>query len=312
MPRWSIVLPVHSSGATVGIAIESALAQTNGDFELLVIGDGCDSETRSVVQSYADPRIRFSDNAKAEGFGYVHRRAAIERADGEYVAFLSDDDLWAPTHLADLGVLLDLGHPFAYSRPVWCVPTGELVPVAFNLTDAAAVARFRESNYIPSVFCAATRRSIAAAGGWPIDVNAAADWQLWKRILELPGSSVGISPTVSGVHFRARRRTSDHPAVAEILQLDGRELWWPVAATVDPSAAATPQAAVAAVATDEWWAQLNAAVSTIVDHRALEGAVLAGQLVTAQSELAALRSSRSWRITRPLRALRSRRAHGTG
>ena len=321
MPQWSIVLPVHSSAATVGIAIDSALAQTSEDFELLVVGDGCDAETRAVVQSYTDPRIRFTDNPKAEGFGYLHRRAAIERAGGDYVAFLSDDDLWAPSHLVDLGALLDLGHAFVYSIPIWCVPTGELVPVAFNLKDAAAADRFRESNYVPSVFCAATRGAIAAAGGWPTDVPAFADWHLWRRILTLPGSTVGLSRNASALHFRARRRNSDHPAVDEILRVEGRERWWPRAAGVDPGTAATLQSAVAAVATTEWWSSLGEAVSTIFDHRAFDSVTLAAQLEIAalaedlantQNELAALRSSRSWRITRPLRAIRSRLPQDTG
>jgi glycosyltransferase involved in cell wall biosynthesis len=322
MPQWSIVLPVHSSVATVGIAIESALSQTSKDFELLVLGDGCDAETRAVIETYVDPRIRFSDNPKAVGFGYIHRRVAIEQAGGEYIAFLSDDDLWAPTHLADLGVLLDAGHAFAYSRPIWCVPTGELVPLAFDLTDATMSERFGTTNHIPSVFCAASRHAIAAVGGWPADVPEAADWLLWKRILALPGSTAGLSRNASALHFRAGRRDYDHPAVAEVLQFIGRERWWPHAATVDQGAHETLQAAIAGVASDEWWADLNKAVATIVDHLALEGARLSEQLAaelagakdelaSAKGELAALRSSRSWRVTRPLRAIRSRRAQDT-
>jgi len=307
MPQWSIVLPVHSSVATVGIAIESALSQTCTDFELLVVGDGCDVETRAAIEAYGDPRIQFSDNPKAAGFGYVHRREAIERASGEYVALLSDDDLWRPTHLADLGALLDAGHTFAYSRPVWCVPTGEFVPLAFDLADATVSERFSTTNYIPSVFCAASRRAIAAAGGWPVDVPAAADWLLWKRILALPGSTVGISRNTSALHFRARRRDFDHPAVAAVLQLVGRERWWPPSATVDQGAHESLQAAIAGVASDGWWTDLNDAVATVVDHLALEAANLAAQLANAKGEIAELRSSRSWRVTRPLRALRLRR-----
>jgi hypothetical protein len=306
MPQWSIVLPVHSSAGTVGFAIESALAQTDADFELLVVGDGCDSETRAVIETYLDPRIQFVDNPKAEGFGYAHRRAAIERARCEYVAFLSDDDLWGPNHLADLGALLGAGHAFAYSRPLWCVPTGELVPQAFDLTDATASARFAEMNYVPSVFCAATRRAISAAGGWPTDVPAAADWLMWKRIVALPGSTVGVDRDVSAIHFRARRREADHRSVAEVLQVVGRETWWPHAATVEQGGHESLQATIAAVAVGRWWAELNEAVRTIVDHLAFEGAAVAEQLAVANEEIAALRSSTSWRVTRPLRAIRGR------
>jgi glycosyltransferase involved in cell wall biosynthesis len=306
MPQWSIVLPVHSSAGTVGFAIESALAQTDADFELLVVGDGCDSETRAVIETFLDPRIQFVDNPKAEGFGYAHRRAAIERATSEYIAFLSDDDLWGPDHLADLGALLGAGHAFAYSRPLWCVPSGRLVPFSFDLNDPTVAQRFTRLNYIPSVCCAATRRSIVAAGGWPVDVVATADWYLWRRILGLPGSSVGVSGNASALHFRAGWRDFDHLGVAAILDTPGLEDWWPSTSTVDQASWESLQAAIANRANSEWWRELNGASASIIDHLALAGADLAVQLANARTEIAALRSSTSWRVTRPLRAMRGR------
>lgn len=310
--RWTVVLPTHDGAATVGFAIESALAQEDADFELLIIGDGTDDATRSVIRSYSDPRVLFFDNAKGEGFGYAHRRAALESARGDYVAFLSDDDLWSPRHLLDLGRMLDDGFALAYSRPLWCTPSGYLVALPFVLGDPTAAEAFAVSNYIPSVAVASTMAAITAAGGWPVDVALAADWTLWRRILDLPGAAAASHPHATAVHFRSRRRDFDHPAVAAILALPDLPRWWPSAAQVEAVADGSvirvnqQQIVAAKLSQPEWVTSLDAAIGFVDLHLAFYGIGVAGELQTFQSvrdQLAEVTSSRSWRVTRPLRSL---------
>ncbi|MBK5577868.1 glycosyltransferase [Ochrobactrum anthropi] len=58
-PLFSILLPTHSRVDVIGYAVQSVLNQTVKDFELLVVGDGCPPETRTILQGFNDPRIRF-------------------------------------------------------------------------------------------------------------------------------------------------------------------------------------------------------------------------------------------------------------
>ena len=57
-PRVSVVIPVYNREAYIGEAIDSVLAQTFADFEVLVIDDGSTDRSRDVVRGYRDPRVR--------------------------------------------------------------------------------------------------------------------------------------------------------------------------------------------------------------------------------------------------------------
>ena len=163
-PRWSVLLPTHHAPETLGFSIDSVLTQTDGDLELLLVGDGVTDETRALVARYSDERIRFFDRPKGPGFGYASRAEALETARGRFVAFASDDDLWAPDHLARLGGFLDSGAAIAHSRSFWCRPDGLLVPVPFDAADPANRERFEAENFVPSS-CSGRLPPGAAVGG---------------------------------------------------------------------------------------------------------------------------------------------------
>ena len=115
MPAATVIVPTHNHGEALRLSVGSALEQTLTDFELLIVGDGCDAATRSVAHEIAaaDRRVTFLDYAKGPRKGEMHRHAALESARGRFVAYLGDDDLWLPHHLETLDHLLreaDFGH----------------------------------------------------------------------------------------------------------------------------------------------------------------------------------------------------------
>lgn len=96
----TVVLPVYNAAKTLSQSIESVLAQSNGNWELMLIDDQSTDGSRALIQDFAsrDPRIRevFLDSnvGAAEA-----RNVGVRQAKGRFIAFLDSDDLWLPTKL---------------------------------------------------------------------------------------------------------------------------------------------------------------------------------------------------------------------
>ena len=108
-PRVSIVIATYNRHRVLAHAIDSMRRLTFHDWEALVIGDGCTDETAATVAAFADPRISFENLPGNSGGQATPNNRGIERARGEYIAFLNNDDLYLPHHLAACVEALDCG-----------------------------------------------------------------------------------------------------------------------------------------------------------------------------------------------------------
>lgn len=102
-PRVSVLIPTYNCARFLGQAIDSVLAQTFQDFEILVVDDGSTDDTAQVVARY--PRVRY---IRREHCGVsASRNAAVAAATGEIVVFLDADDFWLPEKLEKQVAYLD-------------------------------------------------------------------------------------------------------------------------------------------------------------------------------------------------------------
>lgn len=99
MPEVSIVLPTYNRLPLLRKAIDSVLAQTFGDFELIVVDDGSTDATRDYLEAIGDARVR-SVWLAHHGDLTSARSAGLRHARGRWIAFLDSDDLWLPEKLA--------------------------------------------------------------------------------------------------------------------------------------------------------------------------------------------------------------------
>jgi glycosyltransferase involved in cell wall biosynthesis len=105
MPKVSVMTPVYNGARYIEEALDSLLAQTLQDWESVVIDDGSTDDTPSILRKYTDPRIKV--HRQANGGEAAARNAALDRAAGEYLAFLDADDLYNPNALAAMTGYLD-------------------------------------------------------------------------------------------------------------------------------------------------------------------------------------------------------------
>jgi hypothetical protein len=96
MPKVSVIIPTYNRSQSVREAIESVLAQTYRDHEVIVVDDGSADDTPAVLGSFGD-RIKAIRQANA-GVSAA-RNAGIRAARGDWLAFLDSDDLWVPGKL---------------------------------------------------------------------------------------------------------------------------------------------------------------------------------------------------------------------
>lgn len=129
-PRVSVVIPTYDRPGLVQRAVDSVLAQTFEDLECIVVDDCSPSEaSASAIEAYDDPRLtvhKLEENRGPSGA----RNAGIERAEGEYIAFLDDDDRWLPAKLERQVELLDSADDrigLVYCWMDYCTPDGTVV-----------------------------------------------------------------------------------------------------------------------------------------------------------------------------------------
>jgi len=130
-PLISIIIPTYNREDCVRQSLDSALAQTFRDFELIVVDDGSSDGTVEILKSYGD-KIRLICQKNA-GAGAA-RNTGIRAAQGKYVAFLDSDDQWRPEKLeVQMKFIAQYGAKVCYSR---CVgENGESLPDIEDVTS---------------------------------------------------------------------------------------------------------------------------------------------------------------------------------
>ncbi len=118
MPKVTVIIPTYNREEFLREAIESVLAQTYEDFELIVVDDGSTDGTGEALKRY-EKRLFYLSQAN-QGASAA-RNSGLARAQGEFIAFLDSDDLWLPEKLAVQIAFMDQ-HPGAqicYTDEIW-------------------------------------------------------------------------------------------------------------------------------------------------------------------------------------------------
>ncbi len=225
-PCVSIIISAYNRPHVVRFAIRSVLQSDFADWEMIVVGDGCNAETEAAIRSFDDPRIRFHNLPHNTGHQSAPHNKGVEMARGEFVFFLNQDDLWFPDHLAArVAFMRETGADISWSPILLLNRSGldegplDVDNDSVTLDGAIATGEFDPRSFIISS-CWAVRREICqAVGPWlPKDATRLSPSQEWLFRAHRQGRKMRYHPYVSVlcIHSGVRRysyvnaRSVDH------------------------------------------------------------------------------------------------------
>jgi glycosyltransferase involved in cell wall biosynthesis len=186
MPQVSFLMSAYNGAKHIREAIDSALAQTFQDFELVIVDDGSKDDTAAVVESVRDPRVRYHRRLENKGITFT-RNECLSRAQGEFVAILDQDDVARPDRLEKQVAFLR-AHPSVAvaASVVRLIDTEGRVLAARSgqpIREDEGLARLYFENFVanPSTLM---RRSAVPAGGYDPLLPPSEDYWFWYEIAE--------------------------------------------------------------------------------------------------------------------------------
>jgi glycosyltransferase involved in cell wall biosynthesis len=194
MEPVSVVMPTRDRWVLATLAVESVLAQEGAELELIVVDDGSAGEPFHPVE---DPRVRVLRSERSDGVARARDRG-LQAARHPWVAFVDDDDLWAPDHLRrTLGAPAD-GEQWGYAGQIVIGPDSRPHYIRPAPPAAAMHEQLMRVNAIggPSAVLARTEL-VRDIGSFDHEFSVMADWDLWFRLLERSRPARSAEPTVA-------------------------------------------------------------------------------------------------------------------
>jgi GT2 family glycosyltransferase len=181
-PTVSVVIPTHNRKAALERAIKTVVAQTYGDWELVVVDDASTDGTEEVVRALGEGRLVYVRHPQNRGGGAA-RNTGIQRARGKYVAFLDSDDEWFPGKLArDVGAFADEGVGLVYCGKELVDPAGRLLLRRIPTLQGDLYRQLLAHDFIGSCSRVAVRTEVAQSiGGFDESLPSGQDWDMWVR-----------------------------------------------------------------------------------------------------------------------------------
>ena len=176
----SIIIPAYNQAHYLGAAIASALGQSYGDVEVIVVDDGSTDNTREVVEQIGDPRLRYVYQEN-QGLSAA-RNTGIRHARGAYLSYLDSDDLFLPEKVALLlrSWRSDPSGAWSRGRPsLLTEPAARLAPCSTGscrMTRGAAPAQ-----PVARRQCAGPAL-VAGKAGFFDETCALTNWDMWLRL----------------------------------------------------------------------------------------------------------------------------------
>ncbi|MBI9051227.1 MAG: glycosyltransferase [Anaerolineaceae bacterium] len=190
MPEVSVIIPVYNSEKTICETIDSVLAQTYQDFEIIVVDDGSTDKSKELIQSYGSKaKYIYQEN----GGQASARNTAIRASSGNILAFLDSDDLWLPQKLEkQLRAMSRQNTDWCYCDCEYFIDETEEVlgkysDLLYPAKQGWVADKLILGNFIASPTPIVSRSLFEKAGYFDesAEIKSREDWEEWIRIAML-------------------------------------------------------------------------------------------------------------------------------
>jgi glycosyltransferase involved in cell wall biosynthesis len=194
-PELTAVIPTYNRPELLQRAVASAVRQNRVALEVIVVDDG---STRPVTPAELPDGVIVARTGGSGGVASA-RNLGVERARAPWIAFLDDDDWWAPDHAHRLQSVADRTNAgFAYSA-TWDVDLANSQAVMRPAPcPTGLVSQLLRENAIGTPSCVMIDRALyRRLGGFDRRLSVVADWDLWLRLAQTATGAVSRAPTVA-------------------------------------------------------------------------------------------------------------------
>jgi glycosyltransferase involved in cell wall biosynthesis len=223
-PRVSVIIPTHNRSGFLRRTLASVLRQKDVDLQIIVVDDGSTDDTPEMLAAIDDPRVTVLRNDTPQKVSAARNRG-IAVADGEWVAFLDDDDLWAPDKLSSqIRRSGELGRTWSFGGTIVVDPELNILGGGPPL-EAEEVARdlaVRNTVTGGASNVVIRRDILQQVGNFDTSLRHMSDWDLWIRIGRTGPPAVVPDPLL-GYVLHPGNASSDTPEIpGELAVFDAR------------------------------------------------------------------------------------------
>jgi glycosyltransferase involved in cell wall biosynthesis len=221
IPLVSIIIATYNSGAFIAQAVQSALEQTYGRYEVLIIDDGSTDKTQSVLDVFHD---RITYMYQQNGGPSAARNLGLTVAQGEYICFLDADDLWIPNklevQLAFMECHPDIGLVFSdeeeiEDKRVLCgslLVRSKFYPaITSQIPIQKACMKLLIENFVPTSTVMVRKECFVKVGLFDESLRVSEDRDMWSRIAAYFG--IACVPLILGKKRAHQHNISSNSAL---------------------------------------------------------------------------------------------------
>ncbi len=234
----SVIMPVYNGADYLARAVDCVLRQTYPSVEIVAVNDGSTDVSAEVLAGFQDARIRVFHQENSGSVGYV-RNVCMSRAEGEFFAFLDQDDRWQPEKLARQVAAMQeseaVGLVHTDASHYYEAASAYGPPLNPLLARRQCVGKCHDTLLMANAICNSSvlvrRQAIESVGKCDLQIpgNTVQDYDLWLRIAERYELAYVPEPlTIYSVHSTQglwNRRKMLHAELDLLLRVRD-EAWW--------------------------------------------------------------------------------------